>query len=359
MKRFIPFLVIMVLSVAYGQDVIENPEMPQNENAGRVLKLEEEFRIDGEGEGYYYNGARELRIDKSGNICICDSWASGMRAHLLKFSRGGSYLKDLYKQGEGPGEIQSAYEFALYESEVFVYDYMKRKIIMMDDEGHFDNEYKITSGRFNELVGVFKGWLVFMRKDTPFERKTSKLYDVRNVIVFLSKDGQEEKDFYTFLSKEFYVSQAQGGGGSNWDPFVAAMGDDKLLVCHTREYLIEVLDLNTGKITTRFKRNYPRVKHEMREFEKKFIAKYNAPKKKFEQDVMNIFYSQGHLWVQTSTRDDEKGTLFDLFDTEGSFLDSFYIDIEGRILKIDGDYLFAAESDEDELPLIVKYRIIS
>lgn len=359
MKRFVLLLFFVVLAGALAQETIDNPKTPKNDNAGRVLKLEEEFRIDGEGEAYYHNGARELRVDKSGNIYICDSWASGMRAHLLKFSRDGSFIKDLYKQGEGPGEIQSAYEFSLNESDVFVYDYMKRKIIVMDNEGHFDKEYKIKSGRFNEFIGVFEDWLVFMRKDTPYERKTSKLYDVKEVIVFFSKDGQEERDFYTFLSKEFYVSQAQGGGGSNWDPFIAAMGNDKLFVCHTREYLIEVLDLSTGEITTRFKRNYPRVKHEMREFEKKFIAKYNAPNKKFDIDVMDIFYNQGHLWVQTSTQDEEKGALFDLFDRDGRFLDSFYIDIEGSILKIDGDFLFAAESNEEELPLVVKYRIIS
>jgi hypothetical protein len=275
----------------------------------------------------------------------------------LKFSPDGKFSKDLYKQGEGPGEIQSAYGFSLNGSEVFVYDYMKRKIIVMDMEGNFKTEFKITSGRFNEFIGVFEDWLVFMRKDTPFERKTSKLYDVKEVIVFLSKDGQKENDFYSFLSEEFYVSQALGGGGMSWDPFMAAMGDSKLFVCHSREYLIEVLDLNTGEITARFNRKYPRVRHEMREYEKKFIAKYNAPNKKFDIDVIDLFYNQGHLWIKTSTEDEKKGFLFDVFDAKGQFLDSFYINIKGRILKIDGDFLYAAESDEEDLPLIVKYRI--
>ena len=359
MKRFVPLLVCFVLVAVYAQEIIDNPKTPKNENAGRVLKLEEIFRIDGEGEDYYHNSARKLQIDNSGNIYICDSWMSGQKAHLLKFSPDGIFLKDLYKQGEGPGEIQSAYDFSLIDQEVFVYDYMKRKIIVMDNEGQFSNEFKITSGQFNEFICIFEDWLVFMRKDTPYERKTSKLYDVQDVIVFLSKDGQTEKDFYTFLSKEFYVSSAQGGGGMNWDPFMAVMGNGKLFVCHTREYLIEVLDLETGEITSRFKRKYPRVKNELREFEKKFISKYNAPNRKFEQDVMDLFYNQGQLWIKTSTEDEERGSLFDLFDSKGRFLDSFYINIKGRILKIDGDFLYSVESDEDELPLIVKYRIMN
>jgi len=358
MKRFVPLLVCFVLVAVYAQEIIENPKTPKNENAGRVLKLEEIFRIDGEGEDYYHNGARKLQIDNSGNIYICDSWMSGQKAHLLKFSPDGRFIKDLYRQGEGPGEIQSAYEFSLNEPEVIVYDYMKRKIIVMDNEGQFSNEFKITSGQFNEFIGVYTDWLVFMRKDTPYERKTSKLYDVQDVIVFLSKDGQTEKDFYTFLSKEFYVSSAQGGGGMNWDPFLAVMGNGKLFVCHTREYLIEVLDLETGEITSRFKRKYPRIKHEMREFEKKFISKYNAPNRKFDPDVMDLFYNQGQLWIKTSIEDESKGSLIDVFDAKGQYLDSFYINIKGSILKIDGDFLYAAESDEEELPLIVKYCIL-
>jgi hypothetical protein len=358
MRRFIPLLIFCVLGSIYAQEVIDNSKTPQNENAGRVLKLVEEFRIESEGEGYYHNGARDLRLDEFGNIYICDSWVSGQRAHLLKFSPEGKFMIDFYKQGEGPGEIQSSYDFSLNDQEVVVFDYMKRKIIVMGDEGRFKNEFKITSGRFNEFIGVFEDWLVFMRKDTPYERKTSKLYDEKNVIAFLSKDGQKELDFHAFLSKKFYISLAQGGGSMNWDPFMAVMGNGKLFVCHTQEYLIEVLDLNTGQITTRFSRKYPRVKHELREFEKNFASKYDAPKKKFEQDVMDLFYDQGHVWIKTSTEDDKKGFLFDVFDVNGKFLDSFYINIKGRILKIDGDFLYAAESDDEELPLIVKYRII-
>ncbi len=144
----------------------------------------------------------------------------------------------------------------------------------------------------------------------------------------------------------------------SWDPFVAVMGKDKVYVCHSREYLIEVLDLNTGEITARFKRKYPRVKHEMRKWEKEFISKFNAPKKKFKSDITDVFYDRGRVWIKTSTEDEEKGSLFDLFDSKGSFLDSFYINIKGRILIVDGDFLYSAEHDEEELPLVVKYRIV-
>lgn len=358
MKKIAFLLFFLVLVSLNAQNIIENPKTPLNKNAGRVLKLEEVMRIDGEGEGYYYNGVNELRIDNSGNIYICDSWSSRQRAHLPKFSPDGKFLKDLYKQGEGPGEIQSSYDFAVSTLEVFVYDNMRRKIIVMDEDGEFIKEFKPKSESLNELIGTFEDWLVFMRQINPYERKTSRLYDVKNVIVFISKDGEREKDIHTFLSKQFYISNAQGGGGMGWDPFIFVKGNNKLYVCFSREYLIEVLDLKTGEITTRFKRKYPRVKHEMRDWEKQFISKYDAPKKKFESDIKELFYDKGYLWIKTSTEDKEKGSLFDLFDSEGRYLDSFFINIKGRIKKIDGDFLYSSEADENDLPYVVKYRIV-
>ncbi len=348
---------IVVLAV-YAQEVIENSRKPQNENAGRVLAIKEEFRIDGQGEGYYFNGAHKLRIDESGNIYICDSWSSQQRSHLLRFSPEGKFLLDLYKQGEGPGEIQSAFDFALSETEVFLHDWMKRKTIVESPDGRFIKEFKTQSGSMSDFVGIFEDWLVFFRREHPLERKTSKLYDVENVIVFVSKDGDVEEDFHIFINQTFYVSQAQVGGGMGWDPFMVAMGDEKLFVCHAQEYLIEVLDLNTGEITARFKRDYPRIGHERQKREKDFVSKYNAPNKKYEIDIKNLFYDRGRIWVQTSTEDDEKGFLFDVFDTEGHFLDNFYVNVKGRILMVDGDFLYSAENDEDELPLVVKYRIV-
>lgn len=352
-------LLCVVLAVAFAQEVIENTKTPLNESAGRVLKLEEEFRIESEGEGYFFDAARKLQLDESGNIYLCDSWSSRQRSHLLKFSPEGKFLKDLKRQGEGPGEIQSSYDFVLGKSEVYLFDRMKRKVVVLDHEGKFKREFKPESGSIDELVGVFEEWLVFWRDDNPTERKTSRLYDVKNVIQFVSKDGQVKKDFYTFINQQFFVSPAQGGGWMNWDPFVIVMGDNRLFVCRSSEYLIEVLDLASGEIETRFRRKFTRVGHEQEKWEKDFVSRFNAPKKRFDHDVEDLLYDRGRLCVKTSIEDREKGVLFDLFDRKGQFLDSFFINLHGRVLRIDGDFLYVAESDEDELPLVVKYRIIS
>lgn len=292
--------------------------------------------------------------DAQKNVYVLDRMAS----KIYKFSPEGKFLKDLYRQGEGPGEIQSMYDFALADKKVYVLDYMKNKIIVMEEDGTFIREFKTNSVFLNDFIGIFEDWLVFSRKDSPFARKTSRLYDVNNVIVFVSKDGETEKDFFTFTNKQFYLASATGGGGMSWDPFMAVIGDGKLYACSSQEYLIEVLDLKTGLLISKFKRTYPRKKHEMRDSLKKFISKYSAPKRRFDNDIRELFYDGGNLWIQTSTEVEDKGQMYDVFDSNGRFLDSFFINTKGQIMEIEGGYIYSYETDEEDFPFLIKYETI-
>ncbi len=358
MKKILPLFLFFVFTSLSAQQIIDNGKTPQNKEAGRILKLKNVLRIDVEGDDYYYNGVNTLQLDSSRNIYINDVWSSNQNGHLVKFSPEGQFLKDLYRQGEGPGEIQSGYDFFFSDKKVYVFDYMKIKIIVMEEDGTFVREFKIASASNYDFVGIFEDWLVFLRMDRPFERKKSRLYDVNNVIVFVSKNGQTKKDLYTFTNKQFFLASATGGGGMDWDPFMAIIGGDKLYVCSSQEYLIEALDLKTGEITSRFKRKYARIKHEIQDWEKMFSSKYSAPKRRFDNDIRELFYDGGNLWIQTSTEIEDKGQMFDVFDSTGRFLDSFFVKTKGTIEKIDGDYLYSSEEDEEELPCLIKYEII-
>jgi hypothetical protein len=359
MKKVIYILVFFIITaVITAQQIIKNSEEALNQKAGRVLKLKEEMRMDGVGEGYYFNGVNKLQIDDDRNLYLRDSWHSQQRSHLLKFSPEGKFIMDLYKQGEGPGEIQSNYDFALGGSKVFLFGYMKRKVVVLNSNGEFIEEFKVESVSVGDFIGVYKEWLVFLREDWPVERKTSKLYEVNDTIVFISMDGSEKKEGLTYSYQRFLISFAQGGGMMSWDPVILALKDNKLFVYRSMEYIIEVFDLNSGEITHKITREYPRVKYELRKWEKDFIKKHDAPKRKYENDIKELFTNQDQLWVRTSFSDEENGSLFDVFNAKGEFIDSFFINIKGRVVKIEGEYLYASESDAEDLPLLIKYRIM-
>lgn len=78
---------------------------------------------------------------------------------------------------------------------------------------------------------------------------------------------------------------------------------------------------------------------------------------------------KNNLWVLTSTFDEEKGILVDVFDEEGKFQDNFYL----PLLKsktgdsyhqmyfpvvTQGDYIYAIEHDEDWAFSVTKYEIL-
>ncbi len=346
-------LIIFALNVlAVGQEL---PKKPLHPNPGRALQLEEVLRIKGEGPGYYFEGASGLEIDREGCLYIRDSWSSARPSHLLKFAPDGRFLKDLYRQGQGPGEIQSGFDFAIMDSEVFLFDLMNPKIVVRSLDGEYRTEIRNPEFVFNDLSGVFDGGLLFERVERPAERPTSRLYDINNVFVRLAKDGRSEKKLASIINRQFYGSSSQEGGAMNWDPFSVAIDGNRLYVNATQDYQIRVIDLATGRDEGLLRREYPRVKHPLKDWEKMFASKFNAPSRSHENDIKALFHDGSRLWVQTSTEDKENGTLFDIFDAAGRFIDS--VRIKGRVVKIDGDVLFINESDKDELPSLAKYRI--
>lgn len=78
----------------------------------------------------------------------------------------------------------------------------------------------------------------------------------------------------------------------------------------------------------------------------------------FLNDVRNLFIFDDKLWVQTSTKDKMGRYLYDVFDILGSYVDSFYLDVNGTVLSTHGDYIYVREKDEDDLFSIVKYKLI-
>lgn len=361
MKKYgLCFLGLIFALWAFPQEKA-NSALPLHPRPGRVLKVMEVLRIPIEGEGYFYEGARAIEIDKDGNLYINDSWTSARKSHLLKFSPEGRFLKDLYRQGEGPGEIQSSYDFTLNGSEVVLYDFMKRKIVVEDLSGNYKIQFNRDASPFDTLYGSYGEWLVFGRKVNPLERNTSRLYDIKNAIVFLSKDGKKERELCALNNQMFYISLSQGGGSMNWDPFEAAVGEARMFINSTQEYRVQVLDLKTGKTEGVWTRDYPRVEHAPRDRERKFVSQFNAPKRRYENDISGLLVGGGFLWVRTSMESKDKGILYDLFDPEGRFADSFFIDIKGRVLRIAEGFLYASlyesDSDPNAIPALVKYRI--
>lgn len=374
MKKFVLLFSFLLIfnSIIYAQEVIENPEKPLSKNAGRTLTLIEKLRITDQPEAFYFSSVGDIKITQDGHIYIADFWGN----NFIKFSPNGEFLKNLYRKGEGPGEIRQYFGYSLSLNYIYIYDYIAGKIIVIDHEGKFLSEFKLETGRYSDFLGIHQDWLVFIKDvwPPPIERKTSHLHEIKRKIIRLSKDGKTSKENYLFSHKIFLVAPSHskkplgipidilengssfGGGGMSWDPFdsVLDVNSGYLYVSCAREYMIHILDLNNGEIIRSFKRKYKRVRHEMSQEEEDYIKKYNAPRKKYKEDIERLHLYNGLLWVETSTKDEKRGIMIDVFNNKGQFLDNFYLAFDGYLESVQDNFIFIVKTDEEGNYIITK-----
>ncbi len=349
MKRLaLTFTPVFVLScIILAQTVTENPETPLNKKAGRTLKLAEELRITDEPGVFYFRYPSDLKMKEDGHIFIADPYGH----NFLKFSPTGEFLKNLYKKGEGPGELQDYFYYSFAPDSLYIYDPVKRKIIVIDYKGKLLSEFKPERETYSDFLGIYKKRLIFTKSVYPphDDRKTSRFYDIETKIIQLSKDGKTSQEKYTFSNQIFLIASSLGGGAMSWDPFDTVL-DEKtgyLYISCTRDYMIHMLDLNKGEVIRSFSRKYERVRYEMSERENNFTKKYDAPKKKYEQDIERLHLYKGLLWVETSTKDEKRRVMIDVFNDKGQFLDNFYLACDGSLMSIQNNFIFVSKSDEE------------
>jgi hypothetical protein len=341
---------LLVLKSVPAQTIIENPGKPLAKNAGRVLKLQEVWRITDEAGAFYFKSPHNLQTAEDGSIFIAD------REQLLCFDKDGKFLKNFFKKGQGPGEISNSFTYQIDKNELYVTDYGQRRIFRVDSDGRYIDQLSMEISSLN-LFGVRSDGYVMMEPVRPSpEEQTGKFLPLLYKIKIVSKDGKSKKDLDTFRTRWFMTPHAS----TQWDPDIAVMSDDGryLFGCHSTEYLIEVLDIDAGRIVKSFRRSYRRVKHAASQREDEFRKTYGSPEQVYEWDVLGLFVNQNKLWVETSTKDSAKGVLFDVFDENGRFVDSFHVGAGRSLLKVQGEVIFVLEKEEDESLRVVKYKIV-
>jgi len=127
---------------------------------------------------------------------------------------------------------------------------------------------------------------------------------------------------------------------------------------HTSEYQIKIFDLEKNSPGRSFSRKYKRVKPKSYSDEDIIVQgkKYDELKLKYVQDIKDIFALENCIWVVTST-ENKKGTLIDVFDYRGNYLDNFYLILKGTIMAACEEYIFVREQNKYGAAEIVKYSI--
>jgi len=340
---------LSIIAFSRGQ-VVENPARPTAPNSGRVLELTQVWRITDNGGQYYFQGPRDLQIAEDGSIFLADN------EEFLKFSPDGKFLKNLFKKGQGPGEIGDFFYYFLHGRDIFIQDYPSQRFWRADLNGVFQEQISLANKDYSGFLGTPPDGFLFLKTvwPPPAER-TGKLMEILHIVVLVGRDGSELRNVATFRPRDFLAPQA----ATSWSAKITALdAEGKILYAfHGRDYLIEAVDLGRPATMRRFSRTYPKVPHVEKSWELDFRNKYGAPKIEYDIDVKNLFPVGDRLWVETSTDDKVRGRLFDVFDKGGRYVDCFFLGPGRTLMAVQKSFVFCQEKNADETIAIVKYRI--
>jgi hypothetical protein len=340
----------------------------EGKKKGRVLNLVEVLRIEDVQADYYLKSPREIQIAPDGSIFVVDA------NQFLKFDPNGKFIKNLYKEGQGPGELEGISDLIVTEDELFVLQGQPNKVMLMSQDGEFSREFR-PEPMVDRLCAIHDGFFVTARYGPPKMEKVgdeAKIIDVSWNLGYMA-DNQTAEEVELEFPVRWFAKRIAGGRAviaNHIAEFLAEPFKDKFLViCHAEEYKLRLFDLDRKQIVKDFGREYRRVRFKQGDDGRVEIRPEVfrfAPPVKFLNDVQKLFVRGDEIWVMTSTIESGKGVLFDVFNGQGEHVDFFYLPLQPSVipealedlpLTFKGDFMYVVEYDEDDLPTIVKYRM--
>jgi hypothetical protein len=354
-QKFVLLLIFFLVSCGNTQEIINNSDKPISKNSGRTVSMEEVLHITDDGKTLIFRAPKLLRTLDDGSLVFLDS------SFLYKFSRDGQFIFKILKRGEGPGECTMAGNFIIQADKIRVLAGVPRKVLDYDLEGKYIQETKakkhISGFDFLEVIdGEIYGIRAEMDMikegigESPF-----RLYKISN-------DFENWTKLYDFPIRHFFKDH-------RWirlERFDAVGCKEFLFVVFSAEYRIVKFNLNNSQVERIFSREYIRQKIS-KEVEEE-VNRLNIPDFKYNYDIFGLHIFADSLWVITSTiSEDETRFLVDVFDMEGKYTDSFYLQFPKKnteyqlrkaLFSEDGHIYIPEQNQETGFMSIGKYRLI-
>ena len=340
----------------FSQEILENPETPQNPNAGRVLELREELRIIDDSGEFFFDFPRDLQVASDGSIFFLD------KTQIIRLDEKGNFLHNFYKKGQGPGEFGSVRGHLIHEEKIVVFNSSPNKLVWFKFDGDLVKDVKIRDvPGLIRLVFNSNESFYFFRQEHPKTDGEIKTISLAQTLIAIDHVGRFQNRFSAFPTKVYAMGTAEFGVSTPISKLIFIPYQKRqIFISNSQEYLLKIYDVETDTILVRFKRDYKRVKTPKDWRGGGFGINGTAhrpPRPEYLNDIVALFMFMDNLWVSTSTQDDEKGNLIDVFNLNGEFVDSFYLK-EGRIIGTHEDCIFVRIRTEEELYQIVKYKVV-
>jgi hypothetical protein len=356
---------------ADSQTVVSNSARPRHADAYRARTLTPVLTISDEGGGYYFKRPSLIAIGPDESLYVSDE------NQLLSFDAKGRFIRNYFRQGQGPGELGAVSGFAAVDGALVVHNLYPSKIVRFSLDGKTLADFPVPASRgsyrfraASGRTGCLIGWGM---PDLGTVSGSEAVVDQPNPIVSVDLETGVLKAWASFPTR-VYVQKAPKGGGVMvpMGKIYTALNGKYLAVSHTDEYGIKILDFESGALVRTITREYARVKTTPEDRQGMGGGAMisgeviHNPMPKYAADIAHLFFHGDEIWAVTSTKVEGKGVLIDAFNLDGAYLDCFYLPLplppdrdvaQPDPIVIQGDTLAAIERNEDDTYIVRKYRI--
>ena len=348
----------LVASSVVSPQIVENSRTPPALDAGRVVPLREIARITDQAGKFLFIEPFAVFAGEDGSVYVQEY------KQFLKFDAAGSFVGNLLKRGDGPGELSdNLTDVIVRKDDILFYSSNNLKFIRTDLNGKLLEDRRFAQHLFGNLLGVRGGKYFFLKREFSEPPRVSGIHESARRMVIVTAQGAVTETPDVLRMTESWILQSRARAVMAISRLSATwVGDRDVFLFHSPDYLIRHLDLETGRIDRSFRRPYDRVKYEA-----KPARGYPAELvPKFHNDLCALLWHGDRLWAVTSTIDPKKGILVDVFSRDGKFLDNFWLPLF-RLkrnnpqyyapMAIHGNFLYVLEADEDDAVTLAKYEI--
>lgn len=369
----------MSIGLMVGQMALGSPLTAQDSREWTLS--EPEFEVGGFTEDLDY-ALSELggvvRLE-DGRVVIADRGAIALKV----FDSSGRFLKDVGREGQGPGEFEYIYRLSWCSPDVLTVHDVGGRV------HHFDMDVSfVTSDRL--LYAVIGG-------GTPYRRACNKAghevvtgwgdfqaqfreghYPALAPVVLL-RDGETVKHFGERLSSDRVGTVRADGspGGSGPHPFgratVVAIGGGRVFVGDGSDYRIEVYDLE-GNALPAIEWSGPDLRYtralvgeleeaalaDAREESRPGLRQWFADLPELEQvpayDQI-LATETGSVWVRRFVRPGEGGEEWDVFDRSNRLVGRVRLPLRSTLWQVQRDRVVYSLLDEFDVPIVRVSRI--
>ena len=357
-------ILLVLAGLASPQSTLDNPAMPQNPKAGRVVALTEEMRIVDTGEDFYIKNVYGLGVGPDGSVFVQDE-----QKQLLQFDPNGRFIRNLMKTGQGPGELTGIINILVVSDRILVYG-NPPKVLSYDFDGNLMDEAVIPSGLgFGNLISFDSRIFTFHGSGRPELKGGTAWADIPQQIIAVAEDGRERRILGSFPIQAYATVREDGGQSQTRfnHLIIVSLDGKRFVLSHTPEYLVKIFDAESETVICQFNRKYKRTLRPSQPSGGVIGPGGTGPKPpKYMNDIRSLHCLEDRILVQTSAVDKLRGPLFDEFDLDGRYIDCFFIKffdremitgISERKLVFSGDHVYFVDRTDDALVVIRKCRL--